>query len=147
MIVCACAGIGWIGTRRLYEAERRWRAWVTMLSRLHEELRYTACPVQEAFARIYKDDLSALPWLAQYREPHGDLCCPRDLNGAEQAFAASFFAVLGTADLEGLLSHIAQTRQQADERFLEASERRRRLASVYTSLGVCAGLCVGLIML
>ena len=147
MIACACAGIGLVCARRLGDAEKRWRAWVTMLSRLYEELRYTACPVQEAFVRIYKEDLSALAWLKEYTCQDGELCCPSGLRGTEQHVAASFFALLGTSDLDGQLSHIAQTRDKVIELVQAATERRRRLSSVYMSLGVCAGLCVGLIML
>ncbi len=147
MMTCACAGIGLVCAKRLYDAEKRWQAWDVLLARLHGELRYTACPLQEAFERIYKQDLTVLEWLKGYAVSDGELYCPRGFSDEEQSFADSFFAFLGTSDLEGQLTHLSQTREKAQELAKAATERRKRLGNVYAVTGICTGVSLALAMI
>lgn len=145
--MCACAAVGLSAAKRLYDSERLWRAWVLLLQRLHAELQYTARPVQELLHTMRREELKALGWLAEYDDPREELRCPARLAVEERAFAGSFFAFLGASDLEGQLAHIERHRQRAQEAADAASERAKRLSGAYAMTGVCAGLCVGLMLL
>ncbi len=145
--MCACAGAGWSAAHRLGESERLWKAWEALLGRLAVELRYTLRPMQEVLCALNTEEFRALAWLSEYRTPHARLHCPETVCAEEKTFANEFFAFLGTSDLDGQLTHIARFQQQAHEAARTAHERRTRLSGVYTAMGVCGGLCLGLLML
>ncbi len=72
---------------------------------------------------------------------------PRTLSADEAEFAKGFFGFIGASDLDGQLAHIAQYTERAKEQLEAASDRRQRLARVYLSTAMCAGLCIGIVML
>ncbi len=141
MIVLACAGAGMHAVRRLIDDERLWEGWVRLLTRLHAELRYTASPVQEILAALPKEEYRSLVWLTAEVYP------PVGFREQERAFAEGFFAFIGTSDLEGQLTHILQYTERAKERLATMRERRQRLAKVYLSTAVCAGISTAIMML
>ncbi len=142
----ACVGVGMNGVRRLTENERLWQAWVRLLTHLHTELRYTACPVQEVLAALDREEYRALAWLSEF-EAVSSPRFPKALCPQERDFAQGFFAFVGTSDLEGQLAHIARYTEQARERLTQVSERRQRLSKVYLSTAVCAGISTAIMML
>lgn len=134
------------GARRLVENERLWQAWVRLLTHLYTELRYTARPVQEILADLKQEDFRSLVWLSEFRSTTG-IECPAGLCAQERPFAESFFAFVGTSDLEGQLMHITQYTERAKELLAAVSERRERLSKVYVSTAVCAGISTAIMML
>lgn len=146
MIVLACTGVGIHAVRRLVENERLWQAWVRLLTHLYTELRYTARPVQEILAALRQEDFRPLMWLSEFGSATG-MDCPKSLCAQERSFAESFFAFVGTSDLEGQLTHTLQYTERAKEMLATVSERRERLSKVYLSTAVCAGISTAIMML
>lgn len=103
-------------------------------------------PLQALFATVDRAGLEALRWLDEYAAADATLHRPRSLCKEEYAFADSFFAGLGVTDLDGQLEHIAWHIQRAEEELAAARESYLSRAKAYTTTGICAGLCVGLLM-
>lgn len=146
LIALACGGVGVQATWRLCESERLWQAWVRLLTQLYTELRYTVRPVQEVFASLDKKHYRALAWLSEYDGVSQGVGCPQGLCAEERAFAESFFAFVGTSDLEGQLAHIAQYGERAKDTLARVAEKRQRLSKVYISTAVCIGLSAAIVM-
>ena len=147
MVIGACTAMGWNAAHRLKEHERLWKAWEALLDRLAVELRYTMRPVQEVLSGFDRNEFVPLSWLAEYANAQESFHLPLGLCMEEAAFAREFFSFLGTSDLEGQLAHIARFRQQASQTACSAQERCAKLSGVYIAMGVCGGLCIGLLML
>ena len=144
--MCACAGVGIVSAIHLRDNERLWRAWVTLLRRLYADLRYTAMPLQALLAAVDRTGLDELKWLSEYSPEDVSLRTPTALSKEEKAFADSFFAGLGVTDLDGQLRHIAWHIERAEEQVAAARETYVHRAKAYTTTGICAGLCFGLLL-
>lgn len=145
--MCACTGMGLKAAWSLRCERRLWRAWVLLLQRMHTTLRYTASPIQEVLRTVDKTELDALSWLSEYEHEGETLVLPRALDERERAFAMSFFAPLGTTDLEGQLMHIEQHIDRAEQAQADACAVYKRCAKAYVMTGVCVGLCIGLALI
>ena len=124
------------------DSEELWKAWGKLLRRLYDELRYTAAPFDVLIKKVKKDDLKALPWIQ----------CDPSLASAnwreeEKIFATGLFSRLGMTDLDGQLRHIERYILLAEQEEREACERCKRLSKAYVTTGLCAGLCIGILLL
>ncbi|MBQ3069460.1 MAG: hypothetical protein IJD01_05905 [Clostridia bacterium] len=144
--MCSCAGIGCSAAHRLLRREQRWQAWEQLLLRLHGLLSYSGASVQSLLAEMPKEDLCALTWLRSYRADDR-LTVPQGLSREERAFAQTVFQTLGTTDLEGQLSHLAYCARRASEYKEAARLRALKSAKVYASMGICAGISIGLLLI
>lgn len=103
--------------------------------------------MQEIFAALDKRRYPALNWLSEFSCATVGMHPPHALSAEETAFADGFFGFVGVSDLDGQLAHIEQYTARAKERLDAATDRCQRLARVYLSTAVCAGLCVGIMIL
>ena len=101
---------------------------------------------QEILAQADRKQYKSLEWLQEF-DGKTDRYIPCRLSAGERAYADGFFSFIGTSDLQGQLAHILQHTERAKERLRTATERRQRLARVYLSTAMCAGLCIGIVML
>ncbi len=115
-----------------------------MLRRLYGDLQYTAAPFDTLLSNIKKDDLQALSWLTDDDTPTMDEGCFRK---EERLFAQGLFSRLGMTDLDGQLKHLEHYAMLADQEETAAHERCERLSRVYVTMGLCAGLCLGIVLL
>lgn len=145
-VVCACAGAGIAAALRMRDSEHLWRAWVTLLRRLYADLRYTAMPLQALLAAVDRTGLEPLGWLDEYTASDASPHLPQTIDKTEKAFAESFFAGLGVTDLDGQLAHIAWHIERAEEQVTAACEKYTARAKACTTSGICAGLCLGLLL-
>ncbi len=95
-------------------------------------------------ANVKKDDLQALPWLMCGSVPPTD---DKWFSKEERSFAKGLFSRLGTTDLDGQLRHLEQYAVLAEQAETEARDRRNRLTKAYVTTGLCAGLCLGIMLL
>lgn len=96
---------------------------------------------------VDRTGLEALSWLSQYETRADILEAPRALQACERCFAESFFAPLGTTDLEGQLLHIEQFVIRASEAVRAADSAYASRAKAYMMTGICVGACIGLALL
>jgi len=96
---------------------------------------------------VDRRDLTALGWLADYDADKNSLCEPPAVSEEERDFVQSLFSELGTTDLEGQLRHLEQHIDEALARAQIARDIYDRRAKAYTTTGICAGLCIGLLMI
>lgn len=115
--------------------------------RLHGALSYTARPIQSLLKDIPKDDLTELPWLRVFETDGAPLCCPVGLSAEESRFAQRVFQTLGTTDLDGQLQHLQVCIGDAAEQREAAHARAEQSAKAYTVTGICAGLCLALVLI
>ena len=147
LIVFSCAGTGVGAALRLRNAERLWRAWTMFLERLLSRLRYTALPIQELMTLVETADLQSLSWLSEWDPNDPVLTLPSSLCDEEYAFARSLFDHLGKTDLDGQLTHFGLHVEEARARAAAAREQCQRRGKAYAVTGICAGLCVGLLLI
>jgi len=95
-------------------------------------------------ANLRKDDLQALPWLMR-----GDLRTVDEecFSKEERSFVRGLFSRLGMTDMDGQLRHLEHYVTLAEREENEARDRRLRLSKAYVTTGLCAGLCLGIMLL
>ncbi len=118
-----------------------------MLRRLHGMLLYSVEPMQALLSAMPKDDLRELVWLRRYAANADGFAIPDGLSREEREFALGVFPTLGTTDLTGQLAHLEECACRAAELKEQARARAERSARAYASTGICAGLCIGLLLL
>lgn len=133
---------------------------IVLVGYLHDRLRY----LQPAMSPLIESacaspELAKLPYLADCRDRMRRAECfptawraavrgrPGALKAEEARVLESLADVLGATDLESQLTALDYTREQLRRCHIEAGRNREKYQKLYGTLGVLAGLAVGIILI
>ena len=153
MIVAACAFAGWARALRLARRVEELERFRGVLQAIRTEIRFSAAPL-ETLIRRYADRSD---WLASCAEAlkHG-VPFPEAWRQAVAAAAAAradknllleFGEGLGATDIEGQTAHCALCAEKLEALLKEAYEEKAKKGKLYVTLGVSAGITLGLLLM
>ena len=139
--------------RRLSRRVEELEAFRGFLSAVGTEIRFAALPV-EMLVRRHR---SLSPWLAACDEKlsagepfplawqEAVALCP--VPDGDKAFFREFGEGLGTSDVEGQMAHCRLCETRLEELLAAARDDKLKKSKLYLTLGICAGLAAGLVLL